>query len=85
MAKRYRRDRGTPQTSLETDGLVFKQRNGVDRIVVSDLVRFGTKPTGDRKNALSRDKTVTPVRRGDYPVPVQHVNMRLWHIHAFLY
>ena len=65
-------DHGTSEMSLETDALFFKHRNGIDRIFLSDIVKFGTRPIGDGKYVMLSLETKQRQRINVYFLPLQY-------------
>lgn len=70
-------DHGTSEMSLETDALFFKHRNGVDRVFLVDIVKFGTKPIGDGKYVMLSLETRQWQRINVYFLPLQYEDVIL--------
>ena len=65
-------DHGVSEMSLETDALFLRHENGVDRIFLSDITRFGSRPIGDGKYVMFSVETRQNHRVDIYFVPTQY-------------
>ena len=63
---------GTSEMSLESDALFFKHKNGVDRIFLSDITRFGTRHIGDGNYVMLSLETKQRQRINVYFLPLQY-------------
>ena len=65
-------EHGVSELSIETDALFLRHKNGVDRIFLSDIARFGSRPIGDGKYVMLSVETRQMQRVDIYFVPLQY-------------